>query len=362
MAWPPNARSTPGCALADEVERVAQVEAGDRPPRALEQPVLAAREDEGRPVHAAPSGARRRCRPRLRGSRGRTASAPRQRAQSSAGSSASSSASACSRMPASTSRRSRLMASSCAGQLGGARRVVASRHSMPSVMSASRPAALMRGPSAKPKSKPQWRGADRARRRRTAPPRRRACGRRGCACRPCATRRRLLASSRTTSATVPSATRSSRRPAAAASPRSKHAARAQLAAQREQHVEHHADAGEVLAREAARRLVRVDDHVGIGQPHVVVEQRRQVVVGDDHAACRWRAHAPRRRCWRCRCRPSPAAGRGRGALQRQIDDGRRQAVAVDRAVGNDIAQLVGAAPSSARPRSATAQAVAPSQS
>ena len=42
----------PRVALAHQVERVAQVEAGDRTARALEQPVRAAREDEGRPVHA----------------------------------------------------------------------------------------------------------------------------------------------------------------------------------------------------------------------------------------------------------------------------------------------------------------------
>ena len=59
-------------------------------------------------------------------------------------------------------------------------------------------------------------------------------------------------------------------------------ARTQLGPQRQQHVEHHADTGQVLAREAVARLVRVDDHVGRRQQHRAVDDRRQVVVGDDH--------------------------------------------------------------------------------
>jgi hypothetical protein len=147
---------------------------------------------------------------------------------------------------------------------------------MPSVMSASRPAALMRGPSAKPKSKP-------AARRRVAPgggEQRRHAGLHAPARmrrRPCATRRRLLASSLTTSATVPSATRSSSassgsarglRPGGdrrAGRPAREGAARAQLGARGQQHVEHHADAGDRLALEAAAGLVGVDDDVGRGR-------------------------------------------------------------------------------------------------
>ena len=73
---------------------------------------------------------------------------------------------------------------------------------------------------------------------------------------PCATRMRLLASSRTTSATVPSATRSSRLSSLGWVCGVEDAAPAQFGAQREQHVEHHADAGQVLAGEAAFGLVR----------------------------------------------------------------------------------------------------------
>jgi hypothetical protein len=58
-----------------------------------------------------------------------------------------------SRISPSMSRRSRLMPSSVRASSSARAMSSVSRHSMPSVMSASRPAALMRGPSAKPKSK-----------------------------------------------------------------------------------------------------------------------------------------------------------------------------------------------------------------
>jgi hypothetical protein len=112
--------------------------------------------------------------------------------------------------------------------------------------------------------------------------------------RPCATRRRLLASSLTTSATVPSATRAAAHRAWAAW-RVEHAARAQLGAQRQQHVEHHADAGDRLALEVAARLVRVDDHGGLGSWGRAGGGRSPAPAG----RARWRR--PRRRRWRCRC-------------------------------------------------------------
>ena len=230
---------------------------------------------------------------------------------------------------------------------------------MPSVMSARRPAALMRGPSAKPKSKPQARRASRpAAANSAATP--------GCMrparmrFRPCATRRRLLASSFTTSATVPSATRSSSASSRGWLSAREAAARAQLGARGEQHVEHHADAGQGLALEGAARLVRVDDHVRVGQHDRVAGERGQVMVGDDHVEperARMRhaveagdavvdrdEHA--RAARRAPGRRSPASGRSRAARD-----------PAPRSAGR-----AGAAPSSARPRSATAQAVAPSQS
>ena len=79
---------------------------------------------------------------------------------------------------------------------------------------------------------------------------------------PCATRMRLTWSRRTTSATVPSATRSSSA-ARFGSARAANAPRcAQPRAQRAQHVEHDADAGDVLARKRAARLIRIDDDRG----------------------------------------------------------------------------------------------------
>ena len=169
-----------GMALADEVERVAQVKArrssGPSPSAARR---CAAREDEGRPVQAVLQadgddadhalvelGVEER---------------QRRRRLAFAASACSSSASACSRMPASTSRRSRLMRVELLRQLGGARRVVgeqafdAERHVGQAAggvdARAEREAEVER----------RWRARRRGRRRRTAPRRPAACGRRGCA-------------------------------------------------------------------------------------------------------------------------------------------------------------------------------------
>ena len=54
-------------------------------------------------------------------------------------------------------------------------------------------------------------------------------------------------------------------------------AAAQFRPQREQHVEHHADARDALARKRAARLVRIDDRAR-GRQFVA----RQVVIGDEH--------------------------------------------------------------------------------
>ncbi len=56
------------------------------------------------------------------------------------------------------------------------------------------------------------------------------------------------------------------------------AAPSQLGAQRDHHVEHHADAGQRFGWERASRLVRIDDAVGRGQLGA-----RQVVIGDQRA-------------------------------------------------------------------------------
>ena len=112
---------------------------------------------------------------------------------------------ACWRMSPSMSRRSRLMASSCLASSSARMASSVVRHSMPSVMSDSRPAALMRGPSAKPKSKVVATLASRpaALNNDCMPQGKRPARMRF---KPWATKRRLLLSSLTTSATVPSAT------------------------------------------------------------------------------------------------------------------------------------------------------------
>ena len=91
---------------------------------------------------------------------------------------------------------------------------------------------------------------------------------------PCATSTRLLTSSGTRSATVPSATRSRK----SRDRRHDHrAARIELAAHRGHHVERHADAGERARAEAAARHVGIHDDVGGGQ-----RRARQVMIGDQH--------------------------------------------------------------------------------
>ncbi len=187
---------------------------------------------------------------------------------------ASRSASASSCIVASTSRRSRFSRSSSAASGSAAAAVGASRQRMPTVMSESRPAALRRGPATKPRSKAVARRASRPATANSAAMPGRALPARILAS-PCATSVRLTRSSRTTSATVPSATRSSSVAKLGSGRVAERPARAHRRARREQHVEHHADAGEMPARERASRLVRVDDQRRRGK-----RGRRQVVVGD----------------------------------------------------------------------------------
>ena len=195
----------------------------------------------------------------------------------------------------------------------------------------------MRGPSAKPKSKAL--GA-------LVAPAAAAEQRRDAGCmrparmrfRPCATRRRLLASSLTTSATVPQRhqveQRVQPRLMAASKRRARAARRAWPAARRTSR----ADAGQRLAGEGAARLVRVDDDVGRRQPACPrVDAGRWWSVTAPQAAQASMRHAL---CWRCRCPPSPA----RSALLRsEVDDGRRQAVAVQARSGTTARRAARAA-------------------
>ena len=75
---------------------------------------------------------------------------------------------------------------------------------------------------------------------------------------------------------------------------------AQLGAQRQQHVEHHADTGDRLALEAAAGLVGVDDAPSASRQ---LPARGQVVVGHQHLQAQRARGAPRRPRWRCRCPP-----------------------------------------------------------
>ena len=118
-------------------------------------------------------------------------------------------AKAWSRISPSMTRRSRLMRSSAVANSVARARSSVQRHSIPKVISAKRPAALIRGPNAKPKSCAVHCALVRPAATNKAdipagitPLRMRA--------NPCATKRRLLASSLTTSATVPNATKGKR--------------------------------------------------------------------------------------------------------------------------------------------------------
>jgi hypothetical protein len=77
------------------------------------------------------------------------------------------------------------------------------------------------------------------------------------------------------------------------------AALAEQRTRREQHVEHHADAGEVLARKRAPALVGIDD-----QRRRRKCRGRQVMIGDQHLDAERGGGGLRRRGSRCRCRPS----------------------------------------------------------
>ena len=225
-----------------------------------------------------------------------------------------------------TARRSALMPSSTCASSRACPGSSQSRHSMPSAMSSRRPAALRRGATENPMSLAVSVAACRretsinaCRPAQPCPARRRR--------RPADTSARLLASSGTRSATVPTATRSS------STPRSGRvigeAARfAQALAQRQQHVEHHPDAGQHLAGEGVAALVGIDDGVRRRQ-----RVAGQMVIGDQHLPAM-------RLCRRDAGVAGDAVvdGDQQVGLQRGefLDQCRRQAVAVDHAIRHRV--------------------------
>ena len=158
-----------------------------------------------------------------------------------------------------------------------------------------RPPALMRGPSRKPRCHGSGGPPSRATSISAVRP---TCSRRRIASRPLATKARLSPLSGTTSATVPSATRSSSAEQIGLRPRSRpEAARAQLAVDRHHGHEHEPDRGEMAEPGEIVEPVRIDHR----------ERGRQRLVGEvmiDHDRRRGRA-APLRRAargWWCRNR------------------------------------------------------------
>jgi hypothetical protein len=106
---------------------------------------------------------------------------------------------------------------------------------------------------------------------------------------------------------------------------------AQFGTQGQHDVEHHAAAGDGLARKGAARLVRIDDHIGRRQ-----RVARQVMVGHQHRNAQFvgACHA---------FDAGDAVVHGdddvRLGMRREIDDFGRQAVAVLEAVGHQIVHV-----------------------
>ena len=223
------------------------------------------------------------------------------------------SASACSCIVASTSRRSRLSPSSSAAIRSALAWSSDIRQAMPTDMSASRPAALSRGPATKPEvvaRRPLRRAAGDGEQRAHA--RLHAIG---------ADSSQPLIDEDAVGVIEPDdvGDRAQRHQVEQRGQMRLGAMRemtalAQQRPQRAQHVEHHADAGQMLARKRAARLIGIDDprrlrqpfagQVMVGDQHVDAERLRRgdtfdardaVVDGDDHVAGAARPRARRSR-------------------------------------------------------------------
>ena len=125
---------------------------------------------------------------------------------------------------------------------------------------------------------------------------------------------------------------------------------AQFRAQRQQNVEHHADARQVLARKAAARLVRIDDARGVRQ-----HRPGQVMVGDEHGDAEFVG-------------PRHAVDTGDAVvdgddqvgrpLRGEFDDFRRQPVAVLESIRDEVVDVRAHCPQAAQPDRAGGRAVA----
>ncbi len=211
---------------------------------------------------------------------------------------------------------------------------------MPSDMSARRPAALRRGPATKPRSNAVARRASR-------PATANSASTPGCA-RPARIRAKPLLDEDPVRLVEPhdvgdGAERDQVEQLGEVrlGARRERAVGAQSRARREQHVEHHAHARDVLARERAARLVRIDDDRGRRQ-----RRARQVMVGDQHVDA---ARGRRRDAVDARDAVVDGDEQARLHLRGERDDLRRQAVAELEPVGHDEVD-VGAHRAQARAR------------
>ena len=204
IAWPPKRSMVPGLRVATVSSRSRTWTPGiDRTePLRCSPSASGANAATGRCRRSFTLEARMPTTPACQSSRNSATAAP-----GTASSTASSRAAAWRCIPASISRRSAFRASSSAAMRIASSSSSLSRHSMPRRMSVSRPAALSLGPAAKPRSAATTCPVSRPATRSSAvtpgdarPARIRRS--------PCSTRMRLLWSRCTTSATVPTATRS----------------------------------------------------------------------------------------------------------------------------------------------------------
>ena len=118
-----------------------------------------------------------------------------------------------------------------------------------------------------------------------------------------------------------------------------HPALSQLRPQRQQHIKHHPHPGNRLALKLATRLAWVDDHIGIRQNHLAIDDGGQVVIRHQHlqtqGTCRGHAfHA------------GDAVVHGDEHIGRAVFDAlgnrRGQAVTIDHPVWHDVSDVLGA--------------------
>ena len=120
----------------------------------------------------------------------------------------------------------------------------------------------------------------------------------------------------------------------------KNPARTQLTAQRQQHIKHHAHTGHRLALKAAAGLIRVDDDIGIGQLHRArtAVGGGQMVVGHQDLQAQLFGVGHALHAGNAVVHGDQHIGAG---IEHALRNRRGQAIAIDHAVGHQIAHMFG---------------------